>query len=105
MEKNIKNNLKILFFFKLFPLLYNEDKQQLLKNIIDAYSFTEDIGVDKNIYLFIIYYIKNWYGNEAINYADLIDNKFNIKTYNKVDNFYLLINNIIVPTIQNLLSC
>ena len=93
-KKNIKVNLKILFFFKLFPFLYKEDQQELLKNIIDAYSCPED-KFDKKIYLFIIYYIKNWYGNEAINYVDLTDNKFTIRTNNKVENFHLLLNNII----------
>ena len=102
-KKNIKIKSKILLFFKLFPFLYNEDEQELIKNIIVAYSSTEDIEVDKNLFIYYLLY-KNLYRNEAINYFNLTDNKFKIRTNNKVKNFHLLLNNNIIHNHPKLLS-
>ena len=96
-KKYTNKACKLLFFFKLFPFLYEKDKNELLNNIINAFISNENKSELQKFYYFILYYIKNWYGNPFINYTDLDDIKFKFRKNNKVELFHLLLNNIIEP--------
>ena len=58
-KKVIGGDLKFLFFFKIFPYINDENKEQYIKDIIDYY---EKISYDNSKHMaFIKYFIKNWY--------------------------------------------
>lgn len=71
-KKDIKNNLKFLFFFKIFPYIKNESKEQYIKYIIDYYEKKNIEDNSKHI-AFIKYFIKNWYGVKLMSFENLYD--------------------------------
>ena len=58
-KKYTNKACKLLFFFKLFPFLYEKDKNELLNNIINAFINNENKSELQKFYYFILYYIKN----------------------------------------------
>ena len=49
----------------------------------------------RKLYSLILYFIKNWFGADIINYGDLPDNFLKFRTNNTVEGFHSLLNNTI----------
>ena len=81
-KKYFLNIYKILFYFKIYPFLYEEDQRNLLDFIIETFINSENIKSNKNIIKFLIYFLKNWYGTSFTHFLDLTGNKLNIRTNN-----------------------
>ena len=73
--KYFLKSFKILFFFKLFPFLYEDDQIDLIQTIIDKFKININRKERKELYYFILYFIKNWYGKNSVKYIDLAANK------------------------------
>ena len=57
----------MFIFFKIFPYLQNDNKEELIKNIINYYISENNPNINKYD-LFIKYFLKIWYGKEMISY-------------------------------------
>ena len=70
-KKTIKEALKFLFF-KIYPYLKDENKNDYIKNIINYYLTKENENAIK-YYEFIKYFLKNWYGQKITSFETLSD--------------------------------
>ena len=97
LNKNILlKTYKLLFFFKVYPFLLPNDKTEFIKYLIENYINELDNNKENfKIIKLIIYFIKNWYGANIINFIDDPDNIFNCRTDNTVERFNLYLNNVI----------
>ena len=56
-KKEIKSNLKFLFFFKIFPFIKNENIEKYIKDIISYYI--KNFDNNAKYIQFIKYFLKN----------------------------------------------
>ena len=95
-KKTLLKSYKLIYFFKLYPFLLNNDKEEFLKYMIEKYinEYTNDDEYNKIVKLFI-YFIKTWYGTKIIDYIEEADSIFNYRTNNTVERFNLNLNKIV----------
>ena len=87
-KKEFKYIYKILFIFKLYPFMYRNDQIEILKYVIDKFIVDGEKSRNKKMYAFILYFIKNWFGNDITNFLDLADNKLKLRTDNNIESFH-----------------
>ena len=93
-KKNIRSSLKFLFFFKIFPFLKNENKEEYIKDIINYYITESNTNLKKYV-LFIKYFLKTWYGKEIMSYETLNNKDIKFRTDNPVESFHKKLNSFI----------
>lgn len=82
----MKNTLKFLFFFKIFPFIKDDNKIQYIKDIVNFYITDNEYKI--KYYRFIKYFIKNWLGIKIMSYESLTDEDIRFRTDNIVENFH-----------------
>jgi hypothetical protein len=92
-KRNLKNTLKFLFFFKIFPFIKDENKIQYIKDIVNFYITDNEYKI--KYYKFIKYFIKNWFGIKIMSYESLTDEDIRFRTDNIVENFHKKLNSFI----------
>ena len=85
-KKNLKNSLKFLFFFKIFPFIKDVNKIQYIKDIVNFYITDNEQKI--NYYKFIKYFIKNWCGVRMMSFESLTDEDIRFRTDNIIENFH-----------------
>ena len=74
----------------------SNDKTEFIKYLIEKYINELDNNKENfKIIQMFIYFIKNWYCDNIINFIDDTDNIFNYRTNNTVEGFNLYLNNAI----------
>ena len=99
-----KDNLKItkilIFIFKLFPFILYDER-------IDIFKKIEEYYIDEKYKKFINYYKKNWLNNRYINYTELSNDEYVLRTNNYIERFHGLMNqslDAVHPKISFLIS-
>ena len=99
-----KDNLKItkilIFIFKLFPFILYDER-------IDIFKKIEEYYIDEKYKKFINYYKRNWLNNSYINYTELSNDEYVLRTNNYIERFHGLMNqslDAVHPKISFLIS-
>mgnify|MGYP003571405687 CR=1 FL=1 len=89
----IKQTIKFLFFFKVFPFIQDNNKKNYLKEITNYYI--NDNPLNNKYYKFIKYFINNWYGTKIMSFESLSNEDIIFRTDNLIDNFHRKLNSFI----------
>ena len=92
-KKNLKNSLKFIFFFKIFPFIKDVNKIQYIKDIVNFYITDNEQKI--NYYKFIKYFIKNWCGVRIMSFESLTDEDIRFRIDNIIENFHKKLNSFI----------
>ena len=94
-KKQFPSIYNIIFIFKLFPFINEIDKKDIILYIIKNYIKKNDNDSSIKIYRLISFFIKNWFGNEFLDFRSIADNTLQFRTNNTVERFNFILNNTI----------
>ena len=76
----------LIFILKLFPYMDIDEKEQLFNKVEEFYTSQEKYK------RFIKYFKKYWVNNEYLNFIELTEKEYLMRTNNYLENFHCLIN-------------
>ena len=84
-KDNLKMTKILIFIFKLFPFIFADNRTEIFKKIKEYY-------VNDKYKKLLAYYEKNWINSNYINYVDLAQEEYLMRTNNYLERFHGLLN-------------